>query len=314
MNNQSRMGILAIVIVIPLLSFGVWNSDTSTIIENAEGKSSIVAIASFYPIYEFTKQISGDKVDVSLLVPQGVEPHDWEPSIRDVQRIQNADLIIINGIGFENWLENIDTINSDVKIIDSSFGIDIISNYEDEHDDEDDHEEFHEFSGDPHIWLNPVAAKSQVQNIADGLKQKDPQNAQYYQNNADNYKSQLDLLDKNIRNELSSCKQDFIAFHNAFSYFANEYNLHQHSIIDSIEPHGEPTSKKIENVINLAKSLNTKIIFTEEAVDARTSQVIANEFGGSTLVLSTLEVIEDDSSYIQKMQQNLDNLKVALCN
>ena len=310
MINQTRMGILAIIVVIPLLSFGVWISDTSSIIEKADGQSSVVAIASFYPLYEFTKQVGGDRVDVSLLVPQGVEPHDWEPSIRDVQRIQNADLIIINGIGFESWLDNIDTINSDVQIIDSSFGVDIISSYEDEHD----HGELDEFSGDPHIWLNPVSAKSQVQNIADGLKQKDPQNAEYYQNNANNYKSQLDSLDITIRDELSSCKRDFIAFHNAFSYFANEYDLNQHSIIESIELHGEPTPKKLQNVINLAKSLNTHVIFTEEAVDARTSQVIANEFGGSTLVLSTLEVIEDDSTYIEKMKQNLDNLKVALCN
>ncbi len=310
MTSQTRIGILAIIVVIPLLSFGVWNSNSSSFVESAEGKSGIVAIASFYPLYEFTKYVGGERVDVSLLVPQGVEPHDWEPSIRDVQRIQNADLIIINGIGFENWLDNIDTINSDVKIIDSSFGIDIISSYEDE----DEHGELHEFSGDPHIWLNPVSAKSQVQNIADGLKQKDPQNSKYYQENADNYKLQLDSLDEEIRNELSTCKRDFISFHNAFSYFANEYELNQHSIIESIEPHGEPTSKKLQNVINLAKSLNTRVIFTEEAVDARTSQVIANEFGGSTLVLSTLEVIDDDSSYIKKMKENLENLKVALCN
>ena len=241
------------------------------------------------------------------MVPQGVEPHDWEPTIKDVQRIQSSDIVVINGIGFENWVEDIDTINSDVLIIDSSSGINIIQNYEDAHDDE------HELKGDPHIWLDPVLAKSQVQNIADGLKQKDPQNSQYYQDNASEFLSKLNLLDSKIRNDLSTCKKDFIAFHNAFSYFANEYDLNQHTIIESNDPHVEPTSKKLQRIIELANSFNIDVIFTEEAVDIRTSQVIANELDGRTLVLSTLEVIEDDSSYIEKMEENLLNLKEALC-
>ena len=307
MTNQVRIAIIAIIVIIPLLSFGLWNSSSSALIDESQDNAKIIAITSFYPLYDFTKNVGGEHVDVSLLVPQGVEPHDWEPSIRDVQRIQNADLVIINGIGFENWIDKIDTINSDVMLIDTSKGIDIISN------DDILHEHEHELSGDPHIWLSPVLAKSQVQNIADGLKQKDPNNSNYYQNNANNYKIKLDLLDSKIRNELSTCKKEFIAFHEAFSYFSDEYDLIQYSITQSTDPHGEPTSKTLQNIIELAKSLNTKIIFTEEAVDTRTSQVIANEFGGTTLVLSTLEVIDEGTSYIQKMEENLENLKVALC-
>ncbi|MDX1533690.1 MAG: zinc ABC transporter substrate-binding protein [Nitrosopumilaceae archaeon] len=319
MVNQVRIAILAIVVVIPLLSFGLWNMDSSAIIDESPSNSKIVAITSFFPLYDFTKQVGGENVDVSLLVPQGVEPHDWEPSIKDVQRIQNADVVIINGIGFENWVEKIDTINSDVVLIDTSVGIEIITGYEDIHEDEDhadEHEDKideHALQGDPHIWLNPVLAKIQVQNIADGLAHKDPNNSNYYQTNAENYKSELDNLDSKIRNDLSSCKKEFLAFHQAFSYFADEYDLTQYSITQSTDPHGEPTSKKMQNLINLAQSLNMKVVFTEEAVDSRTSQVIANEFGAQTLVLSTLEVVEKGSSYIQKMEENLQNLKVALC-
>ncbi|MDX1533696.1 MAG: zinc ABC transporter substrate-binding protein [Nitrosopumilaceae archaeon] len=325
MVNQVRIAILAIVVVIPLLSFGLWNMDSSAIIDESTSNSKIIAITSFFPLYDFTKQVGGENVDVSLLVPQGVEPHDWEPSIKDVQRIQNADVVIINGIGFENWVDKIDTINSDVVLIDTSIGIEIITGYEDIHEDhtdehEEDHTDEHEdeidehtLEGDPHIWLNPVLAKIQVQNIADGLTRQDPSNENYYQRNADNYKSQLDNLDSKIRNDLSSCSKEFLAFHQAFSYFADEYDLIQYSITQSTDPHGEPTAKKMQNLINLAQSLNIKVVFTEEAVDSRTSQIIANEFGAQTLVLSTLEVVEKGSSYIEKMEENLQNLKVALC-
>jgi len=123
---------------------------------------------------------------------------------------------------------------------------------------------------------------------------------------------ELDRLDSKIRSELSSCNRDFIAFHNAFSYFADEYGLNQHTIISSNVPHAEPTAKTLENVINTAKKLNVKIIFTEETVDHRTSEIIAKEIGGKVQVLSPIE-IGNDKSYIFRMIENLNHLKEALC-
>ena len=117
-------------------------------------------------------------------------------------------------------------------------------------------------SGDPHIWLNPIYAKIQVQNIANAFSNLDPENQQYYQLNAAKYIEQLDLLDSKIRNELSNCNSDFIAFHDAFSYFADEYDLNQHTILSSNDPHGEATAKTLENVISLARELNIKVIFS----------------------------------------------------
>ena len=130
--------------------------------------------------------------------------------------------------------------------------------------------------------------------------------------NAVNYIQELDLLDSKIRKELSNCNHDFIAFHDAFSYFAEEYDLIQHTIISSNDPHAEPTARTLENVISLAIDLNLRVIFTEETADPRTSQVIADEIGGKILVLSPLE-IADDGDYVSRMTKNLDNLKEALC-
>jgi zinc transport system substrate-binding protein len=305
-NNQVKLAIIAITITIPLISFTVYSSDSNQFKKVDESKLQVMS--SFSPLHEFSQNVGQEKVDVKLLVPIGVEPHDWEPTIKNVQQMQKSDLIIINGIGFESWVEKLNEMNYQGVIVDTSNGI-IIKNVDEESSLHEDHlDEF----GDPHIWLNPVFAKIQVQNIANAFSNSDPENREYFQKNAANYIRELDLLDSKIRNELSDCNRDFIAFHDAFSYFADEYDLTQHTIISSNEPHAEVTAKTLENVINKAKQLKAKVIFTEETADPKTSQVIANAIGGKVLVLSPLE-ISSDGTYVSRMTENLNHLKEALC-
>ena len=297
MNIQIKFAILAIIIVIPLSSIVVYGTDSNQQFQKIES-DKLQIISSFYPLHEFSQIIGQEKVDAILLVPIGVEPHDWEPTIKDVQQMQKSDLIIINGIGFENWVDSLRENNYQGKIIDTSDKI-LVKKLDDN-------------SKDPHIWLNPVTVKTQVQNIANAFSDSDPENQQYYQSNAAKYIEQLDLLDVKIRNELSQCNNDFIAFHDAFSYFADEYDLNQHTIISPNNSHGEATARTLENIISTANTLNIKVIFSEETVDVRTSQIIANEIGGRVLVLSPIE-IASDGTYISKMTENLENLKEALC-
>jgi len=299
MDTQTKIAIIAIVTIIPILSFAVWNTDQS-IISAAADSTEISVMTSFYPLYEFTKQVGQDKVHVSLLVPPGIEPHDWEPTINELQKMYEANLIVINGIGFESWVDDIDTINSGVMIVDTSAGVSLINI---------DHS-----SVDPHIWLNPVMAKTQVTNIVNALIKIDPANEKFYRDNAKSYQAKLDSLDTKIKNELSTCKKDFITFHNAFSYFSIQYDLNQHTIIRSNDSHSEPTLRTLEQIINLAKKFNIDVIFAEEALDTRTSQVIANEISAKVLVLSPIEVGDENSNYLSKMENNLSNLKEALCN
>jgi len=258
-------------------------------------------------------------IDVTLLVPMGVDPHDWEPTIRDREKLQKADVIIVNGIGYEHWLGSFDSNDNQGILVDTSNGISTLDfEKHDDHAKEDDHdgheeEDKHNHEDlDPHIWLNPVYAQLQVKNIANALSNSDPTNKNYYQSNAAIYNKELDLLDSKIRTELSGCKTDFITFHNAFSYFSEEYGLTQHTIISSNDSHGEVTPQTLENIISLARELNIKVIFAEESTSTKTSQVIADEIGGKVLVLSPLEIVSDET-YVEKMTQNLNNLKDALC-
>ena len=303
MNTQTKIAIFAIVVVIPLSSVAVFGTDSDQQASKFDNEN-LQVISSVYPLHDFAKNIGKEKVDAILLVPMGVEPHDWEPTIKDVQRMQTTDLILINGLGFENWASKLNDTQHNGKIIDTSDGIlGIIGEDEKGHD--------HEL-GDPHIWLNPKYAKIQVQNIAKAFSKTDPKNEEFYRSNSVTYIEKLESLDLKIKNQLSKCNSDFIAFHDAFSYFAEEYNLNQHSIVSSKDSHGEITAKTLENVISLAKQLDIKIIFSEETIDSRTSEIIANEIGGKVLVLSPLEVGSKEG-YISKMTENLENLKAALC-
>ena len=303
--NDTRVAILAISIVIPLTAFTLWFSDQSKTTSLAQEKQ-ITVLVSFYPLYEFTKEIGKERIDVSIIIPTGIEPHDWEPTIQDLQKMQNADAIVINGAGFEKWLNDFVTSNPNIMVIDTSKNIELMENSKIYHA----HDESNK---NPHIWLDPILAKKQVKNIANELMRVDPEHALYYQENADAYNTKLDLLDNKIRTELSVCsKKDFIAFHDAFSYFAKEYNLNQHTIV-GVDANTEPTAVTLQQIIQNAKSLNLDIIFTEEAVNPRISEVIADEIGGEVLVLSPIEIADKNSDYIQKMEQNLLNLKEELC-
>ncbi|MEK0345024.1 MAG: metal ABC transporter substrate-binding protein [Nitrosopumilus sp.] len=301
MNTQIKFAIIAIAVIIPLSIIVVYGTNSNQQFTTTDN-SKLQVISSFYPIHEFSQNVGQEKVDVTLLVPVGVAPHDWGPTIKDVQRMQKSDLIIINGIGFENWIDNLEETNYQGVIVDTSNGI----------LDKNLGQEQINSSGDPHIWLNPVYAQIQVQNIANAFSDSDPKNQQYYQLNAAKYIEELEFLDLKIRNELSDCNQDFVAFHDAFSYFADEYNLNQHTIILSNNPHGEATAKTLENVISTAKKLNIKVIFSEENVNTKTSEIIANEIDGKVLILSPIEVFTD-GTYISKMTENLNNLREALC-
>ena len=304
MNNDARAAILAISLVIPLSIFILWSSENNNVTGFSE-KRQLKVLASFYPLYEFTKIVGGERIDVSIIIPPGIEPHEWEPTIQDLQKMQSADMIVINGVDFEPWITKLVSVNHDILILDTSNGIPLLE--------KDKHVFNNKIQNDPHIWLDPVLAKKQIQNIANGLIKIDPQNADYYQENANAYTTKLILLDNKIRNDLSVClKKDFLAFHDAFSYFAKEYDLNQNTII-GINPSEEPTAVTLQQIVQKAQNLDLHIIFTEEAVNPRVSEVIADEIGGKVLTLSPIEIHEKNSNYIKRMEQNLSNLKKELC-
>lgn len=279
-------------------------NSTTSINSTDTNHSRLKIVASFFPIYEFVKMVGGNNVNITTLIPIGVEPHDFEPTIQQIQKAESADLIIYNGAGLEKWIDKID---SKFKV-DTSQGLNFLKGNDSES----------AGTYDPHVWLDPVLAEKEVENIRDALVNVDPANSQYYQSNADKFIAELDNLDNKIKTELTTCdKKDFIAFHNAFTYFANRYGLNQHSIL-GITPEGEILPQRLQEVIQTARDLGLNIIYSEDLVDPRSAEVIAQEIpNGKVLILSPIEGINADEQkagigYLDKMNEDIDNLKIGL--
>ena len=302
-------------------------------------------ITSFFPLYDFVRNAGGERAEVSVMVPAGIEPHDWEPTPRNIADAESADMLVYNGAGFESWVSDINAKFA----VDTSRGIQLMEGGEEEEGGgqsatmtaitttnattnttttnnsattitaEEGIEGADEESNlDPHIWLDPMLAKKQVEAIRDGFVQIDPVNSDYYSQNAQRYIAELDSLDSFIRSELSNCSlNDFIAFHDSFSYFANRYNLTQHSV-HGVSPEGDILPQRIQEIRDLAATLGISIIYAEDLVDPRLANVIAGEIpNGQVLVLSPIEgleraELEQGLGYIEKMRENVENLKVGL--
>lgn len=298
--NQQRAALAAIAAVIPLAMVATIYTGTARIQEAAGPERRITVMASFYPLYDFASHVAGDRAGVSSLIPPGVEPHNWEPTAGDVTKARSADVLILNGAGFEKWSERIGA----KRMVNTSEGMQMM-----------------QVAGggvDPHVWLDPVLAKQQVENIKAALMEADPQNADQYNKNAAAYIAELDGLDSYIKAELASCKKsDFIAFHDAFSRFASRYGITQHAI-EGISPEGEVLPQRIQEVVDLARQLDIKVIYSEDLVDSRLADVIAGELaGGKVLVLSPVEGITKAEQaagigYLDKMRENVAHLKEGL--
>jgi zinc transport system substrate-binding protein len=266
--------------------------------------SRLKIVASFYPIYEFVKRVGGNNINITTLIPIGVEPHNFEPTIQQIQNAESADLIIYNGAGLEKWIDKIDSKSK----VDASQGLNFLKGNDSES----------AGTYDPHVWLDPVLAEKEVENIRDALVKVDPANSQYYQSNANKFIAELNTLDNKIKTELTTCdKKDFIAFHNAFTYFANRYGLNQHSIL-GVTPEGEILPQRLQEIIQTARNLGLNIIYSEDLVDPRSAEVIAQEIpNGKVLILSPIEGINADEQkagigYLDKMNEDIDNLKIGL--
>jgi zinc transport system substrate-binding protein len=225
---------------------------------------------------------------------------------RNIADAESADMIVYNGAGFESWVSGINAKFA----VDTSRGIQLMEGGEGAQGGS---------NFDPHIWLDPVLAKKQVEAIRDGFVQIDPVNSDYYSQNAQRYIAELDSLDSFIRSELSNCTlKDFIAFHDSFSYFANRYGLTQHSVHEGLSPEGDILPQRIQEIKDLAAGLGINVIYAEELVDPRLANVIAGEIpNGQVLVLSPIEGLEREEleqglGYIDKMRENEQNLKVGL--
>lgn len=259
---------------------------------------SLKIITSFYPLYEIARQIGGDNVEIVNLVPGGVEPHDYEPTPRDIINMREADLVIYNGLGLEPWSAKIipELKKNGVQTTKMS---DLFE------------------TEDPHFWLDPIKYIQETEEVEKSLSKLNPANIDFYKKNKQKWISQLNNLDSSYRNNLANCKQKtFVTNHAAFAHLAKRYGLEMIAI-SGLSPDEEPSPKTMASIIKQVKQKNIQYILTESLVSPKIANTIAASSGAKTLILNpveslTEEEMETNKNYITVMEENLQSLKIAL--
>jgi zinc transport system substrate-binding protein len=280
-------------------------------------KGKLQVVVSLFPLYDFTRIIGGDKVNVSLLLPPGMEAHSFEPKPDDIIRANKADLFIYTNRYMEPWAVNIASGLDSRKtlVVDASQGVHFLRAGRDtEHGNEGNNGE----GMDPHIWLDFANAQTMVDNILSALVAKDPSHRDYYTANAEDYKAKLRVLDDRYRAGLSQCAKHIFLHggHFAFGYLANRYGLRYESAY-AVSANSEPSPATIAGLIRQIRQNGLHYIYTEELVEPRVADTISRETGATVLKLHGAHNISKDdlaagATFLSLMEQNLKNLRIGL--
>jgi len=262
-----------------------------------------LVVTTIFPLWDLTRHVAGDRAEAQALVPPGVEPHDWEPSPRDVSLVQRAAVFVHTGTGLDAWASRlVGGLGSRTEVVDAARGLSLLSQGA---------------SVDPHVWLDPTLARAQTQTIAEGLTRADPAGAPVYRANAAKLAARLDALDQAFAAGLRDCaRHELVTSHAAFAYLARRYGLIQLPVM-GIAPEAEPNPADLAALVRTARQRHVTHVFFEPLVSPRLAQTLAREIGATTLPLDPIEGVSReqaaaDAGYVELMQANLATLRTGL--
>lgn len=289
--------------------------------EKEKDMDKLSIVTTLFPDYDFARQIAGDKADVTLLLDPGVEAHDYDPSPADIIAIHESDLFIYTGDNMEQWAKSIiDSLEKDsVTVVDASKGITLVKSTEEAHDEDEGEEDGHSHEYDPHIWTSPKNAITMMNTILEAIVKQDPKNEDYYRKNAENYIDQIWELDTEFKEIVENAEYKTIYFGGRFAliYFAQDYGLGYMAAFDSCSSETEPSAKLVTNIIDAMKKNGSSVVYYEELTDPKAAEAIADETGGTTLLLHSCHNVSSEDfkngvTYVSLMKQNAENLKLGL--
>jgi zinc transport system substrate-binding protein len=296
-----KTGVLCLILVLSAVSCAKTGKT------GAKTEKRLVVSVTFNAIKEMAQAVGGDKVEVSAIIPDGLEPHDFEPKAQDMAILSNADVFVFNGLGMEAWASKAVESAGNKKLVsvDSSKGAEPIRLKEGEGEDG-------KGGTDPHLWLSLKGAEIQARNIEEGFAKADPENAQAYKKNAEAFVAELEKLFAEYEPKMKAAKRKaIITGHAAFGYLCRDFGLEQNSVED-VFASGEPTAKQLSKLVDFAKSKKVKTIFAEELASPAVSDTLARELGAKVVTIYTIESAEDGLGYAERMRKNLEAIYASL--
>ena len=267
------------------------------------GMSGSVILTSTTILADITRHIAGNRMSVESILPVGADPHSYQPTPRDMARIADSELLIINGAEYEHFLESLlDNAGGGRIVVEASAGL----NPEEE-------------AVDPHMWLDPNIVILYVENIREGLTHFDPDGSAIYQSNADAYIAELKNLDTWINQQVSQIpveKRLLVTNHEALGYFAARYDfLITGTLIESFSSDASPSAGQMANLIDQIKSSGAPAIFLDSSDNESLAKQIADETGVRVVTGLHLESLTDGApaaTYIDMMKNNVTLIVDAL--
>ncbi len=295
-----------IIIAVALIGAIVWIGKKEKSPPDSSGKLNVVT--TLFPLWDFTRMIAGDTINLTNLLPPNQGPHDFSVTPVEAQKIANADVLIINGVGdLEAWLPDLLANNKkrSLVVINTGEGAHLVESGT----------SFQLTDGptlvetDPHIWLDPENAIIQIENITRGLTKINPEQSDFYTYNAERIKSLVKDMESTYKEKLNNLpNKNFISFHNAFNHLTYRFGLNQVGVFEEF-PGREPSPKELITIINTIKKSKIKVLFSEPQFSPKIVETVARDLGISTLTLDPLDTGDfKDSYYLPLMKQNLENL------
>ena len=313
LNRLKLTGILSAAALV-LVGCGTGGSD-----ESAVSEDGIKVVTTFYPMYDFAKNVVGDNGEVSVLLDAGQESHGYEPTPQDIAAIADADVFVYNSDEMETWvpsvLESIES--SDVIVVEAAEDIalfELEEAAEEEHSDEEG-EDAHNV--DPHVWLDPVYAQEEVAAILAGVLEADEANKESYQANAAAFNEKLAELDAAYQTAFETAEnRTFVVQHAAFGYIARRYELTEVAVSD-VSSDAEPNPAKLAELQQFMIDNQITTVYYSDSASSKTAETLAEEAGATLEVLSPLEGITDEDQeagkdYLSVMEENLTALKKVI--
>ena len=282
-----------------------------------EGKLRVLAVESY--LADMAQKIAGERLQIEVLMPLGVDPHSFEPTPQDIAKISKSQILLINGAGFEEWLaETLTNAGGKQVVIEASQGLTSRQAREGEavmHAEQDAHE-----TGDPHFWLDAQNAVRYVETIRDGLIQADPEGRALYTQNASAYLIELKDLDAWIEEQVQAIpaeKRQIVTNHESFGYYADRYGFKIiGTVIPSVSSESAPSAQQLALLIDTIRQTGARVIFLETGANPQLAQQIAEETGVmvvTNLYTHSLSAADGPApSYIEMMRYNTRTIVDAL--